>query len=63
MDLTIFDLATAEQGAAQPGAFLDLIGPHQSVDDLAQAADTIGYEVLTSLSPRYHRHYLGGAPQ
>jgi alanine racemase len=37
---------------------LDLIGPHQSVDDLADIAGTIGYEVLTSLGPRYARKYL-----
>jgi alanine racemase len=38
---------------------LDLIGPHQTVDDLAAAAGTIGYEVLTSLGPRYARRVLG----
>jgi alanine racemase len=37
---------------------LDLIGRHQSVDDLADIAGTIGYEVLTSLGPRYARKYL-----
>ena len=39
---------------------LDLIGPHQSVDDLADVAGTIGYEVLTGLGPRLHRRYLEG---
>jgi alanine racemase len=37
---------------------LDLIGPHQSVDELADAAGTIGYELLTCLGPRYSRRYL-----
>lgn len=37
---------------------LDILGPHQSVDELADAAGTIGYEVLTSLGPRYSRRYL-----
>ncbi len=41
-------------------ATLDLLGPHQSVDDLADAADTIGYEILTSLGARYTRRYIGG---
>ncbi|MDP2494953.1 alanine racemase [Shimia thalassica] len=36
---------------------LDLIGPHQSVDTVAAAADTIGYEILTSLGARYTRRY------
>lgn len=38
---------------------LDLIGPHQGVDAVADRAGTIGYEVLTSLGPRYARHYAG----
>ena len=36
---------------------LTLIGPHQSVDDLADVAGTIGYEILTALGPRYTRSY------
>jgi len=40
---------------------LDILGPHQSVDDLADIAGTIGYEILTGLSPRYTRRYLEGA--
>jgi alanine racemase len=34
---------------------LDILGPHQTVDTLADAAGTIGYEILTSLGPRYSR--------
>jgi len=39
---------------------LDILGPHQTVDDLADAAGTIGYEILTSLGPRYTRRYQEG---
>jgi alanine racemase len=38
---------------------LDILGPHQTVDDLAEAAGTIGYEILTSLGSRYARRYMG----
>jgi alanine racemase len=38
---------------------LDILGPHQSADDLAEAAGTIGYELLTALGPRYVRRYIG----
>lgn len=38
---------------------LDILGPEQGVDDLAAAADTIGYEILTGLGPRYARRYSG----
>ncbi|KFE34626.1 alanine racemase [Thioclava atlantica] len=36
---------------------LDLIGPYQGVDALADLAGTIGYEILTALGPRYARRY------
>jgi alanine racemase len=40
--------------------YLDIIGPHQGVDQLAEVAGTIGYEVLTSLGLRYQRRYRVG---
>lgn len=40
---------------------LDLLCPHQTIDDLADSAGTIGYEILTSLGARYARHYSGSA--
>jgi alanine racemase len=40
---------------------LSLLGAHQGIDDLAEAAGTIGYEILTALGPRYRRRYLGQA--
>jgi alanine racemase len=36
---------------------VDLIGPHQTIDDFAAAAGTIGYEVLTGLGQRLQRVY------
>jgi len=39
---------------------LDLLGPQQTVDMLAEMAGTIGYEILTSLGARYARRYVGG---
>lgn len=42
-------------------ARLDLLGPHQGIDDLAASAGTIAYEILTRLSARLDRHYAGGA--
>jgi len=56
MDLTTFD-ATDAPGLRE-GDWLELIGPGRPVDDVAVAAGTNGYEVLTSLGRRYHRVYL-----
>jgi alanine racemase len=36
---------------------LDIIGPNQSVDALAEIGGTIGYELLTALGARYTRRY------
>jgi len=55
MDLTTFDVTNAP--GVQPGAWLEIIGPSQTPDDLAVAAGTNGYEVLTSLGRRFHRIY------
>ena len=40
---------------------LEMLAPEQTVDQLAEAAGTIGYEILTSLGARYSRRYIGGA--
>ena len=56
MDLTTFDV-TDEPGAT-PGTWLDLIGPGMDADAVATRAGTNGYEVLTSLGPRYARRYV-----
>jgi alanine racemase len=55
MDLTTFDVTDAP--AVVPGAWLELIGAAQTPDDVAAAAGTNGYEVLTSLGRRFHRVY------
>jgi alanine racemase len=57
MDLITVDVSHLEQAPRS----LDILGPHQTVDDLADAGDTIGYEILTSLGPRYARRYIQGA--
>ena len=55
MDLTTFDVTDATRVAR--GSWLEIIGPSQSPDDLAEAAGTNAYEVLTSLGRRFHRTY------
>ena len=57
MDLLAIDITDLPDGAARRGDLATLIGDEITVDDLASAAGTIGYEVLTSLGRRYHRVY------
>jgi alanine racemase len=60
MDLITLDASDAP--GLVPGDTVRLLGPSQSVDDLADAAGTIGYEILTSLGTRYARAYVGASP-
>ena len=59
MDLLAIDITDLPDGAARRGDLAILIGGEMTVDALASAAGTIGYEVLTSLGRRYHRVYRG----
>jgi alanine racemase len=60
MDLLALDVTDLAAGTVRRGDFATLIGDGISVDDLAAAMGTIGYELLTSLGRRYHRVYKGG---
>ena len=57
MDLVTLDVTDAPDVSA--GDEIELLGPHQTVDQLADATGTIGYEILTSLGRRYRRRYRG----
>jgi alanine racemase len=57
MDLLAVDVTHLPEGTARRGDLATLIGDGVSIDDLAAAMGTIGYEVLTSLGRRYHRLY------
>jgi len=59
MDLIAVDVTDLPDGAARRGDFATLIGEGISLDELAAAMGTIGYEVLTNLGRRYHRVYKG----
>ncbi len=61
MDLIAVDITDLEKNAVRRGHMATLIGDGITVDELAHHFGTIGYEVLTSLGPRYARVYKGGA--
>jgi alanine racemase len=57
MDLIAVDVTGCP--AAQPGALVEVLGAHMLLDDVAAAAGTISYEILTRLSPRAGRRWRG----
>lgn len=59
MDLITIDVSKIKDIKA--GSEVELIGNNMPVDDVAEKAGTIGYEILTSLGSRYKRVYQDGA--
>ena len=57
MDMITVDVTDIDPQVAKRGATVELLGKNITVDELADAAQTIGYEVLTSLGSRYGRVY------
>lgn len=59
MDSIILDISALPEGRLRPGDMVEMIGPSQTLDEVAGFSGTIGYEVLTSLGHRFHRRYVG----
>jgi len=60
MDLVCVDMTDLPDGVIHRGDAAMFLGGEIAVDDLAAAAGTIGYEILTRLGPRCHLVYRGG---
>jgi alanine racemase len=59
MDLICCDVTALPHDLVRVGESVEAIGPNVPLDDVAEAAGTIGYEILTRLSPRLKREYRG----
>lgn len=59
MDLITFDISELPEDSVVPGDTICVLGPNYTVDDLAEDADTIPYQILTGLSQRYTRNWRG----
>lgn len=55
MDQVMVDLTGIK---CKIGDWVEVLGPHQDAQDLAEITGTIAYEVLTSVSPRVPRIYV-----
>lgn len=60
MDLITVDVTGVPEHFARRGAWVEVIGPHVSLQTLAAHAGTIDYEILTNLGSRAVRRYRGG---
>jgi len=59
MDLITIDVTDLPDAAAKPGDPVTLIGDGLDLDRVGLSGKTIGYEILTSLGPRYRRVIKG----
>jgi alanine racemase len=59
MDLIVADVTEIPEGDVKRGDMVRLLGEGITVDDLARASGTVGYEILTRLGRRYRRVYEG----
>ncbi|MCB1439303.1 MAG: alanine racemase [Nitratireductor sp.] len=58
MDSITLDASGVPAATLKRASHVEILNRHLTIDDLAIAAGTIGYEVLTSLGLRYERIYL-----
>lgn len=57
MDSITIDISALPEGSLTLGSRVEVLGPHQTLEDVARNAGTITYEILTSLGHRYARRY------
>ena len=62
MDLVTLDVSTLPPMEVSVGTEVELIGAHNTIDRIADAAGTIGFEILTGLGRRVPRSYVGAEP-
>lgn len=58
MDSMTIDISALPANMLKLGSMVELIGPHQSLEEIARAAGTISWEILTGLRHRYQREYI-----
>jgi alanine racemase len=56
MDMAMCDVTGI---ACKEGDSVEIFGKHMRVETLAEQCQTIPYEILTGVSPRVRREYIG----
>lgn len=57
MDSITVDISALPEDRLKLGSLVEVLGPHQTLEDVARDAGTISYEILTGLGSRYARQY------
>ena len=57
MDSITVDISALPEERLHLGSLVEVLGPNQTLEDIARDAGTISYEILTGLGHRYERQY------
>ena len=57
MDSMTIEITALPEGELPLGSLVEVLGPNQTLEDIARDAGTISHEILTGLGDRYHRQY------
>ncbi len=60
MDLMTIDMSDNNAGMIEENDWVEVLGTHSTLEENAKLANTINYELLTSLGNRYKRYYKKG---
>ncbi len=58
MDSITLDISALPEDTLTHGSLVEIIGPNQTLEAIAEDAGTIAYEILTRLGQRYRRRYI-----
>lgn len=61
MDLTTFDASDVPDEVLAAADMIEIIGEHITLNEVAERAGTIPYEIITDLGGRYRRSYINDA--
>ena len=60
MDLLTIDVSAVPSSQVGRGTMVEIIGPHATIEDMAERAGTASYEIITCLGPRFTRVIVDG---
>jgi alanine racemase len=58
MDLAVLDVTNVPENILARGVEVEFMGDTVTLEETAEAAGTITHEILASIGPRVHRHYV-----
>ncbi|NRA88775.1 MAG: alanine racemase [Rhizobiales bacterium] len=58
MDMTVVDVSNVPEDKLREATFVEIIGTNISLEMMAEWSNTISYEILTNIGPRFQKRYI-----